>query len=52
MFESRNESTILGDARRAARATEAERQEVLLKTGALQSAILTSANFSIIATDE
>ncbi|MBC7436083.1 MAG: response regulator [Bdellovibrionales bacterium] len=28
------------------------RQEVLLKTGALQTAILTSANFSIIATDE
>jgi PAS domain S-box-containing protein len=52
MFESRNESTILGDARRAARATEAQRQEVLLKTGALQNAILTSANFSIIATDE
>jgi len=28
------------------------RQETLLKTGALQNAILTSANFSIIATDE
>jgi PAS domain S-box-containing protein len=28
------------------------RQHALLKTGALQSAILTSANFSIIATDE
>ena len=28
------------------------RQETLLKTGALQTAILTSANFSIIATDE
>lgn len=28
------------------------RQEAWLKTGALQSAILTSANFSIIATDE
>ncbi len=28
------------------------RQEALLKTGALQTAILTSANFSIIATDE
>ena len=28
------------------------RQEVLLKTGALQNAILHSANFSIIATDE
>src|SRR5438270_1158830 len=32
--------------------TEAQRQEALLKTGALQNAILTSANFSIIATDE
>ena len=32
--------------------TEVRRQEALLKTGALQSAILTSANFSIIATDE
>ncbi len=32
--------------------TEARRQQVLLKTGALQNAILTSANFSIIATDE
>jgi PAS domain S-box-containing protein len=32
--------------------TEARRQEVLLKTGALQNAILNSANFSSIATDE
>ncbi|MDE2210631.1 MAG: response regulator [Betaproteobacteria bacterium] len=32
--------------------TESQRQQALLKTGALQSAILTSANFSIIATDE
>src|SRR5688572_6694426 len=31
---------------------ESRRQEALLKTGALQNAILTSANFSIIATDE
>jgi PAS domain S-box-containing protein len=31
---------------------ELQRQEALLKTGALQNAILTSANFSIIATDE
>ncbi|MFA5170932.1 MAG: PAS domain S-box protein [Sulfuriferula sp.] len=31
---------------------EVRRQEALLKAGALQSAILTSANFSIIATDE
>jgi PAS domain S-box-containing protein len=32
--------------------TEIRRQEVLLKTGALQNAILNSANFSSIATDE
>ncbi|MFA7415723.1 MAG: ATP-binding protein [Rhizobium sp.] len=32
--------------------TEVLRQKALLKTGALQNAILTSANFSIIATDE
>ena len=32
--------------------TEVQRQEVLLKTGALQTAILNSANFSSIATDE
>ncbi len=32
--------------------TEVQRQEALLKTGALQNAILNSANFSIIATDE
>lgn len=36
----------------AENATESLRQEALLKTGALQNAILTSANFSIIATDE
>ena len=32
--------------------SEVRRQLALLKTGALQNAILTSANFSIIATDE
>ena len=36
----------------ADRVTKVRRQEALLKTGALQRAILTSANFSIIATDE
>jgi PAS domain S-box-containing protein len=40
------------DASKAARISEVRRQEALLKTGALQTAILTSANFSIIATDE
>src|ERR1700688_1458601 len=32
--------------------TEVQREEALLKTGALQNAIFNSANFSIIATDE
>ena len=39
-----------GDEFGAARAKDAP--EALLKAGALQNAILTSANFSIIATDE
>ncbi len=43
---------ILDATRQAARDSEGLRQEALLKTGALQNAILTSANFSIIATDE
>ena len=34
-----------------AEVTEVRRQEILLKTGALQNAILNSANFSSIATD-
>jgi signal transduction histidine kinase/ActR/RegA family two-component response regulator len=42
----------LDDAGKAAGISELRRQEALLKTGALQNAILTSANFSIIATDE
>src|SRR5580704_1420669 len=33
-------------------ATEVQRKEALLKAGALQNAILNSANFSSIATDE
>jgi signal transduction histidine kinase/ActR/RegA family two-component response regulator len=41
-----------GDVRSAEVITEVRRQQALLKTGALQNAILTSANFSIIATDE
>jgi signal transduction histidine kinase/ActR/RegA family two-component response regulator len=40
---------LVGDADRA---IELRRQKALFKTGALQQAILTSANFSIIATDE
>jgi PAS domain S-box-containing protein len=44
------ETTTL--AARANAATEVRRKEALLKTGALQNAILNSANFSSIATDE
>ncbi len=52
MLETGNDSALLDDAGKAERITEVRRQEALLKTGALQNAILTSANFSIIATDE
>jgi len=52
MLEKRSDSLLLDDARKADRIVEGLRQEALLKTGALQNAILTSANFSIIATDE
>ena len=47
-----NSATPSVDRLKLAGMTELKRQEVLLKTGALQNAILTSANFSIIATDE
>ncbi|MFM9880253.1 MAG: PAS domain S-box protein, partial [Burkholderiaceae bacterium] len=40
------------DSVKADRISEVRRQESLLKTGALQNAILNSANFSSIATDE
>jgi len=40
------------DAGTAEGLTEVRRQQTLLKTGALQNAILNSANFSSIATDE
>ena len=52
MLEKGYDSVILDDAGKADRIVEVRRQEALLKTGALQNAILTSANFSIIATDE
>jgi PAS domain S-box-containing protein len=45
-------AAIHNDESRSAGLTEIRRQEVLLKTGALQNAILNSANFSSIATDE
>jgi len=43
---------LAGDAGKADGASDALRHRALLKAGALQNAILTSANFSIIATDE
>src|SRR5436305_557236 len=44
--------TLRRRVRRERNVTEVRRQEALLKTGALQNAILNSANFSSIATDE
>jgi signal transduction histidine kinase/CheY-like chemotaxis protein len=52
MSETGNRPALADDAGTADGTTEVRRQEALLKTGALQTAILTSANFSIIATDE
>jgi len=52
MSVAENDSVILDAAGEADGTSEARRQLALLKTGALQNAILTSANFSIIATDE
>jgi PAS domain S-box-containing protein len=52
MLETGIGPLLCEDAGTADRATDAQRQNALLKAGALQNAILTSANFSIIATDE
>jgi signal transduction histidine kinase/ActR/RegA family two-component response regulator len=52
VFENTSSAVILDDGGKADGITEVRRQAALLKTGALQNAILTSANFSIIATDE
>jgi PAS domain S-box-containing protein len=52
MHEMVSGSAAGDDRDRAAGTLEVRRQQALLKTGALQNAILTSANFSIIATDE
>ena len=52
MFVTGDNSPTLDTGGKADGISELRRQEVLLKTGALQNAILTSANFSIIATDE
>jgi len=53
MIEAPDDATLADDdAARAAGSADAHRRNALLKAGALQNAILTSANFSIIATDE
>jgi PAS domain S-box-containing protein len=52
MNDTVDDVVVLDDAGKIDGITETRRQEALLKTGALQNAILTSANFSIIATDE
>jgi PAS domain S-box-containing protein len=51
MFAKGSDSFTFEDAANAAGIIEGRRQEALLKTGALQNAIFTSANFSSIATD-
>jgi signal transduction histidine kinase/AmiR/NasT family two-component response regulator len=52
MSKTGNSPRLADDAGKADGTAELQRQMALLKTGALQNAILTSANFSIIATDE
>jgi signal transduction histidine kinase/AmiR/NasT family two-component response regulator len=52
MPEAGTDPALAADAHEADRAVDVGRRNALLKTGALQNAILTSANFSIIATDE
>ena len=52
MPQTTNSPNLIEAIAKADGITEVRRQEALLKTGALQNAILTSANFSIIATDE
>jgi PAS domain S-box-containing protein len=52
MIGKRYYSAKLDDDATSAGITEVRRQEALLKTGALQNAILSSANYSSIATDE
>ncbi len=52
MVEEHKDAVSTVDAGKGERTTEVHRREALIKTGALQNAILTSANFSIIATDE
>ncbi len=51
MPAKRSSSDVKADSRTLNALAEIKRQEALLKTGALQKAILNSANFSSIATD-
>ena len=52
LVPSENKRTLAPEAGALGAITEVLRNEALLKTGALQDAILNSANFSSIATDE
>jgi len=53
MFERKTDASLINPAAGLAEGSiEFRRQKTLLKTGALQNAILNSANFSSIATDE
>ena len=52
MPETTSDPSLAIDGGKMDGGTEVRRQLALLKAGALQNAILTSANFSIIATDE
>ena len=52
MFETENSPTVLDDVGTGVRTSEMQRQNALLRTVALQSAILNGTNFLSIATDE
>jgi PAS domain S-box-containing protein len=52
MSKTGNASVLADAVGKTADSSETQHQKALLKTGALQNAILTSANFAIIATDE
>jgi len=52
MSEPADSPVLADDAGKGDGSADARRKNALLKAGALQNAIITSANFSIIATDE
>ncbi len=52
MSEAESGYTLANEVGPADRTIAMRRQEALPKAGALQNALLTSANFSVIATDE